>query len=173
MSNTAGSIPGLLHDLLDKLIFISKVGKDQKINVSTMDIVNSDTYFGKMSRLWNRENKVKTLEFLNNVIQQTIQYIQVYYQTEYISIIINKLSESKIGFQNLLETYKNYPRTVSQLSVFLTNIDLQVEKNKHFLQGHLNRRAKEKQLEESTLNNSIVTNTVTIPVPSTQVMKKL
>lgn len=158
MSASISSIPAPLHELLEKLKFISMIGKNKKMNISSMDTIEGNTRWGALIRFVKREDKSKTMKFLDEVIQETIQAIQLYQSTEYIKILIPEFANARFGFQNLMETYRDFPKTVSQIHVYLTNIDLQLEKNKQYL--------KTPNIPSSSTNNSTNTSNSTTSAPS-------
>ena len=133
---STNSIPLTLNDLLVKLKIISMIERGQKINMSTMTFIDSSSWIGALQRSIYGEGRKSLMIHLNQIIQQAIGTINEYQDTEFCSIIVNHLSQAKIGIRNLSVTYQGDPSVVAQLDVCISNIDLQLEKNKNLLEGH-------------------------------------
>lgn len=73
---------------------------------------------------------------LNQIVQQAINAINEYQNTEFCALVVNHLAQAKIGIQNLTTTYQSDPNVVAQIEVCVANIDLQLEKNRGLLEGH-------------------------------------
>lgn len=133
---STNSIPLTLNDLLVKLKIISMIERGQKINMATMTFIDSSSWLGALKRGIYGEGRKSLMIHLNQIVQQAIGTINEYQNTEFCPIIINHLSGAKIGIRNLEITYQSDPSVVAQLDVCISNIDLQLEKNKHLLEGH-------------------------------------
>jgi hypothetical protein len=121
------SIPSSLKNLLSKLEFLSMIDRGKKPCFSDMTFVSSSSWYGSWKRMLNGENRKNLLFELDQIIDQCILAIQEYTNTPYISIIIETLSKSKLGLENLILTYSDHPITVSKLRVHILNIDLLVK----------------------------------------------
>jgi hypothetical protein len=77
------------------------------------------------------------LLYVNQTIEQTVEFIEDYKDTEFFSIIIEKLANARIGIANLAITYtkENQPSVVSRINVILSNVDLTLKKYKNVLEG--------------------------------------
>jgi hypothetical protein len=135
-NNVTNSIPATLNDLLVKLKILSMVERGKKINMWSMTFVDSNSWFGSFNRSMYGEGRKSLMIHLNQIIQQAINAINEYQNTEFCKIIVNHLAEAKVGIQTLTTTYQSDPSIVAQLEVCMSNIDLQLEKNRHFLIGH-------------------------------------
>lgn len=136
--NTTNSIPSTLNDLLVKLNVLSRIERGNKINMGTLSFTDSNSWWGSIQRSLNGEGRKSLMVHLNQIIQSAICAIAEYQKTEFCRIIVNCLAEAKIGIQNLIITYQSDPYIVAQIHVCLSNIDLQLEKNRHLLGGHEN-----------------------------------
>ena len=132
---STNSIPHTLNDLLVKLKIISMIERGQKINMSTMTFVDASSWVGALHRSFSGEGRKSLMVHLNQIVQQAILTITEYQNTVFCGIIVNHLSQAKIGIRNLCITYQFDPSIVAQLEVCISNIDLQLEKNKHLLEG--------------------------------------
>lgn len=133
---STNSIPITLNDLLVKLKIISMIERNQKINMSSMTFIDSGSWFGAFQRSLYGEGRKSLMVHLNQIIQQAMGAINEYQNTEFCGIIVNHLAQAKIGIRNLEITYQTDPSVVAQLDVCISNIDLQLEKNKRLLEGH-------------------------------------
>ncbi|MCP6725950.1 hypothetical protein NL526_28225, partial [Klebsiella pneumoniae] len=68
--------------------------------------------------------------YLTSTINQAITAINEYNGTEFKVLIVNHLAGTKPGLNNLLETYGADLSIVSQISVLISNIDIQLDKNR-------------------------------------------
>jgi len=130
------SIPLTLNDLLVKLKILSMIERGNKINMGNMSFVQSSSWTGAWYRSISGEGRKSLMVHLNQIIQQAINAISEYKNTEFCGLIVNHLAQSKIGIQNLSTTYKDDPSIVSQIEIYISNIDLQLEKNRPLLDGH-------------------------------------
>lgn len=140
--NVTNSIPSTLNDLLVKLKILSMIERGKKINMASMTFTDSTSWFGALSRTISGEGRKSFILYLSQTIQQAINAISEYRDTEFARIIVNDLSNAKIGIQNLTTTYHSDPLCIAQLEIYIANIDLQLEKNRDLLEGHqvINRR---------------------------------
>lgn len=130
------SIPIPLNDLLVKLKILSMIERGKKINMGTMTFTDSNSFLGSINRSLTGEGRKGLMIHLNQIIHQTICAINEYHETEFNKIVINHLSKAKVGIQNLITTYQEDPSIVAQIEICIANIDLQLEKNRHLLDGH-------------------------------------
>jgi len=130
------SIPATLNDLLVKLNVLSMIERGKKVNMGSMDFVDSSSWWGALRRSLTGEGRKGLMVHINQIIQQAITAISEYKDTEFCGLIVNNLAQAKIGIQNLSTTYQTDPITVSQIKVCIDNINLQLEKNRSLLDGH-------------------------------------
>lgn len=137
MSNTVtNSIPSTLNDLLVKLKILSMIERGKKINIGTMTFVDSSSWWGSVSRTLSRECRKGLMLHINQIVQQAINSINEYKDTEFCKLVVNSLAQAKIGILNLATTYQDDPNIVAQINICISNIDLQLEKNRVMLEGH-------------------------------------
>jgi len=135
-TNVTNSIPATLNDLLVKLKILSMIERGKKINMGSMTFVDSSSWWGSFSRSLSGEGRKGLMVHLNQIVQQAITAISEYKDTEFCGLIVNNLAQAKIGIQNLSTTYQDDPSIVAQINVCVSNIDLQLEKNRSLLDGH-------------------------------------
>jgi hypothetical protein len=138
MSNVyaTNSIPTTLNDLLVKLKVLSMIERGKKINMRSMTFTDSSSWFGAFCRSFSGEGRNGLMVHLNQIVQQAISAINEYQNTEFCCLVVNHLAQAKIGIQNLITTYQNDPSIVAQLEVCISNINLQLDKNRDLLDGH-------------------------------------
>jgi DNA repair ATPase RecN len=118
-----------IKDVLFKLWFLAKIKPDQKVNVTTMSFVSSNSIWGSIFRSLYGENRMLTLEFIAHVIDLTNEVISRYQNNKRIlDCVLTALHEASEGIRNLLSTYKDDPQMSSKLEVYLEQIK-QMEKD--------------------------------------------
>lgn len=155
--SVTNSIPTTLNDLLVKLKFMSMIERGKKINMGTMTFSESTSWIAAFYRGLSGEGRKGLMIHINQIIQQAISAINEYQDTEFCTLVVNHLAEAKIGIQNLTTTYQRDHVVVAQIDVCVSNIDLQLEKNRSLLLGH--------QHKVSSVTPTIP---ITIPVPNNQ-----
>lgn len=123
------SIPPALRNLLTKLEYISMIERGQKPCFSDMTFVQSNSWFGAWKRLITGENKKNLLFEVEQIIDRTILAIEEYTNKEYIKLLLENLAKAKCGIENLILTYTDHPETISNLRVYIINIDLTLKKH--------------------------------------------
>jgi len=134
--NVTNSIPATLNDLLVKLKILSMIERGKKINMGTMTFTDANSWMGAVGRSMSGEGRKGLMVHLNQIIQQSINAINEYQDTEFCKLVVNHLAQAKVGIQSLTTTYQSDPSIVAQLQVCISNIDLQLEKNRNLLEGH-------------------------------------
>ena len=134
--NVTNSIPATLNDLLVKLKILSMVERGKKINMGTMTFIDASSWLGSISRSMSGEGRKGLMAHLSQIVQQAINAINEYQSTEFCGLIVNHLAEAKVGIISLKTTYQSDPSIVAQLDVCISNIDLQLNKNRNLLEGH-------------------------------------
>ena len=123
------SIPPALRNLLTKLEYISMIERGQKPCFSDMTFVQSNSWIGAWKRLISGENKKNLLFEVEQIIDRTILAIEEYSNKEYVKLLLENLAKAKIGIENLILTYTDHPETISNLRVYIINIDLTLKKH--------------------------------------------
>lgn len=131
---SSNCIPVTLRDLLTKLEFLSMIERGKKPCMGDMVFVDSSSWYGSFYRSFYGESKKSMLLHINQIIDQAIGAIDEYANTEFIEIIVATLSKAKIGIINLITTYQDHPHVISQVNVIISNINLQLERNRRYLQ---------------------------------------
>lgn len=133
---TSNSIPPPLRDLLSKLEFLGMLECGYKPCMNDMTFVSSSSWWGAFKRTMEGENRKSMMLHINNIVDQALEAIREYNGTEFLVLLINTLSRAKMGVVHLLSTYQRHPSVLAQLNVCISNITLQLEKNKKYLMGH-------------------------------------
>jgi hypothetical protein len=138
------SIPPALRNLLTKLEYISMIERGQKPCFSDMTFVQSNSWLGAWKRLIAGENKKNLLFEVEQIIDRTILAIEEYSNKEYVKLLLENLAKAKIGIENLILTYTDHPETISNLRVYIINIDLTLKKHGVSINHYENTKSQEK-----------------------------
>ena len=132
------SIPQPLRELLAKLEFLSMLKQDLKPCMHDFSFVESWSWYGAYKRTFTGENRSDMVIQINEIIEKTIIAMEEYQGTEFLSLILAKLSNAKTGIETLKTTYKNYPKVVADISICVDNINMQLDilKNKIHQDSH-------------------------------------
>lgn len=105
------------------------IERGQKPCFSDMTFVQSNSWLGAWKRLFSGENKKNLLFEVEQIIDRTILAIEEYSNKEYVKLLLENLAKAKIGIENLILTYTDHPETISNLRVYIINIDLTLKKH--------------------------------------------
>lgn len=131
------SIPVGLQSLLAKLDFIGQIRGGSKACMSNMTFVDDDSWIGSFyRRFWVKESRKTVISDIEKIINETIESIKVHKDTVFLKLIINSLSEARIGIDSMKVTYRDDPNIKSRISVQLKNIDIQLEMHRHLIKGY-------------------------------------
>jgi len=136
--STSQSIPATLRDLLGKLEFLSMIERGKKPCMGDMTFVDGNSFWGAIIRAFKGEGSKGMLVHLNQIVEQTVEAIDDYKDTEFLPIIIIAFAKAKIGINNLITTYKEQPMVVSQINVILSNINLQLKNHRQYMEPRKN-----------------------------------
>lgn len=132
-NNLAKSIPITLKDLLVKLHFLAQIDGGYKPNLFNLSLVDGNSWYGAILRFWKGENRKSTIQWLEKLIEETIEAINLYTKSNYLSLLLLRLSEARKGITAMKKTYDSDKHTLSQINVILDNIDIQLLKHQHLL----------------------------------------
>lgn len=129
-------IPAPLSALLTKLGVIAQVDRNDKLNLRTMTFTESTSWLGAINRYFSGDSRKDLVDFLRQTIQEATDAVNEFKNTVYAKIIVDKLTMTKIGIQNLTNTtYRTDPLAVSELQICITNIDLVLDNNRSLITG--------------------------------------
>lgn len=134
--NATNAIPPGLRDLLAKLEFFGMIERGKKPCMNDMTFVDARSWYGVYYRSTAGEGRKNMIFQINAIIDDAIKAIMEYQNTEFLPLIVNALSKASRGLSNLTSTYHKRPDTVIQIQVCLMNINLQLDKYKHLINGH-------------------------------------
>tara|TARA_B100000401_G_scaffold438316_1_gene386378 strand:+ start:5205 stop:5639 length:435 start_codon:yes stop_codon:yes gene_type:complete len=120
------------NEIISKLKFISRIDKGEKINVQGL-FLQEESYLTSISRTILRpESRTKTLSFLQNVINKSIEIIVSYltshdYSQHLIATnLLKDLEESKKGLDNLKTTYSEDVMFCCNMDSLIEMIDIKI-----------------------------------------------
>lgn len=146
------SIPTGLQILLSDLDFLGQISRGQKACVTSRVIVDGSTWVGAFYRAWKGENRINTINKIEQIINQTIDAIDSHKNTEYLEIVVNSFAYARNGVDALGATYENDPDMRARINVQLKNIDLQLNQYRHLIKGYSNDTPK-----STSSNNPLIT----------------
>jgi len=147
--NHNNSIPVGLQDLLTKLDFLAQITRGCKPCMTNMTFVESDSWAGSFyRRYWVKETRKSVISDIEKIVGKTIDSINAHKDTPFLNIIINALSEAKVGIESLRVTYRDDPEIKSRVSVQLKNIDLQLDAHRHLIKGYDKKMEKSNKKED-------------------------
>lgn len=126
----SNSIPIPLKDLLSKLHFLGCIQRGSKINMSDKSFSDASSWFAAIKRSFSGEGRDTMIADINRIIEETIHAIDHYAETDFLPLLIEYLEKAKIGIQNLTATYQDDPNIISQLTVAIENVNIQLKTHK-------------------------------------------
>lgn len=120
------------NDIISKLKFISRIDKGEKINVQGL-FLQEESYLTSISRTVLRpESRTKTLSFLQNVVNNSIEIIVSYFSSSDFSKhliaenLLKDLEQSKKGLENLKTTYSEDVMFCCNMDSLIEMIDIKI-----------------------------------------------
>jgi hypothetical protein len=119
-------------ETISRLKFIGKIQIGDKVNLKSM-YIQPDGLVTQVLRSINQDNRNKTLIFLQDTISKTFEILKCYEKSVknadqiMCSNLILDLKNSKMGINNLKETYTLDIKFVCDLDTLLQTIDAKLE----------------------------------------------
>lgn len=122
------------EQIIADLKFLAKVKPNQKINVSTKQIVSSENYADRIHRTYLQvEGKKTTITFVRDVITAAIDQMfffnnlkhQFYHKLA--DIIREQITLAKVGITGLATTYSENDSISSEMEAIVTSIDAKLQ----------------------------------------------
>jgi len=119
-------------ETMSRLKFIGKIQIGDKVNLKSM-YIQPDGLVTQVLRSINQDNRNKTLIFLQDTISKTFEILKCYEKSVknadqiMCSNLILDLKNSKMGINNLKETYTLDIKFVCDLDTLLQTIDAKLE----------------------------------------------
>jgi hypothetical protein len=112
-----------IEEIVINLKILSQLDKNQKLITRGSYInIESPSLIPEFIRRWNRqENRAETIKKINTIINSAIDLID---NTDNKYDIKQYIIDSKLGIQNLKETYSTCSQTCARLDVILDKINL-------------------------------------------------
>lgn len=107
-----------IKQILSNLSVIGSIQKDQTFSISTMSIVDHNSWFTSAWRYYYGENREKTVDFIINIFHEAFKLCQ----NKPSKLIIEGITNSLVGIINLKETYKkdaNIYLTIGDLIIWI------------------------------------------------------
>ena len=119
-------------ETISRLKFIGKIQIGDKVNLKSM-YIQPDGLVTQLLRSINQDNRSKTLIFLQDTISKTFEILKCYESSAKHSELIMcanltlDLKNSKLGINNLKETYTQDIKFVCDLDTLLQTIDAKLD----------------------------------------------
>jgi len=139
---------------LSALRFLAKIKQGEKINAKDLFVRDNDSVMQRILRTVRNmtayisasdivESKESTLKFIQDTIDDSITLIAVYrqdrdeFKQSIADIIVKNLEASKSGVWDLIKTYKNDRKFISDAEAVLLTLDARVKslKTKGYMKG--------------------------------------
>lgn len=132
-----------VHEVIGKLKFLAKIKLGEKINVKDLFVRDNDSItqrFLRTVRNWTTyfsasdtvESKEATLAFIQDTVNTALTLIAVYqsesdkYKKNLAELITKNLEESKNGIRNLISTYQNDRRFISEAEAVIQTLEVRI-----------------------------------------------
>ena len=134
---------------ISKLNFLSKIRKNEKINVKDLFVRDNDSipqrfirtiknWTDYFSSLNNVESKESTLKFINETITSSLNLIFFYktnendentikFRNDMANLIIKNLNLSIMGINNLIDTYQNDRKFISDAQAVMQTLHIKID----------------------------------------------
>ena len=121
-----------LENIFVSLSVLSKLNVNEKVFINTNNKIAAalDTKYNAILRFISGDNRIKTLNYINTIINDSIDKIYQYeksgdhFEMTLKSQILNSLKKSCIGLENLKLTYENDTYVVSYLESIIERINM-------------------------------------------------
>jgi hypothetical protein len=127
----------LHHTITAGLKFICRIGKNEKINTSTLTIQDNSSWLTGIVRMLTVQNRIKTMYYIKNVIQQSFEVVEMYIKSKddqqlmMAKYILQDIHNCQNGLRNLQDTYNEDRMFACTIESFIQdiNINLLIYKN--------------------------------------------
>lgn len=130
------SIPVSLQDLLSELDFLGQISRGKKPCMNDMTLVDAKSWLGAFKRYLNGESREVAIRETKSIVDRAIDSIQTHTARDLLTLIVNRLARARRGIETMKTTYRYDPKIIAQINVILSNVDLQLQKNRHLIKGY-------------------------------------
>lgn len=110
-------------ELIKTLNSIASIKKDETFSPNINQNISHNTWSGSIWRTYYRESRIKTVKYIQNIFEQTIEIIQTIQNNELKDKLKNSLQEAIVGLENLKLTYINDFETIGIIVTIINNIN--------------------------------------------------
>lgn len=128
---TEKGVPKPLADLRVKLRFLALIPKEAKVNLTDWTFERPSILSGAR-RLWHGEKREQLIPFIESTLLETDEMLHTYSETpDFVNFILCDLKDVKQGIYNLKTTYKDDPRMLANIDVFVDGIEYRIKQYSH------------------------------------------
>lgn len=117
-------VPENLHQLLKKLEFFGSLQPNQKPNVGNFTFSDTLSWSDWCARRVFRETKNGVVRAVENTVNETIEALNTYRQTDFLPLIVSDFRLFQRGIKHLLTTYQNDHGILADIRSILKQIEL-------------------------------------------------
>ena len=125
--NDRNTIPPTLSELLVKLGYLASIPNQKKVCFNDLSYVNAKAWTGAYKRFSEGESRKNMLDQVEQIINKAIEEIDRYTGTQYLQLLVDNLSSTEVGINNLINTYRSDPNVVLRLEVIKTKIGIKLK----------------------------------------------
>lgn len=117
------------RELLSKLKFLSKIQPSEKVSLRDMKMYPDDMITTLLRTVFRDNSRAKTLTFIQDTIDKAFEVINNYRKSDkpsdiiMVKNIIEDIRNSKLGLNNLKETYTDDRKFCCDIDIILECID--------------------------------------------------
>jgi hypothetical protein len=143
-----------VQQVISRLRFMSKINHGEKINVRAMFVRDNDSVWQRILRSIRNystyisssdivESKEATLQFIQETVNDAITLIAMYsrendeFKKKISAILVDNLEKSKVGIRNLIATYQQDRRFISQAEAVIQTLEARIDslRSKGYMKG--------------------------------------
>ncbi len=122
-----------VEDIISRLKFISKIQKNEKVNVKSM-MVQGDTLLARISRTFiNSDNRNNTFNFITNTIKRGFEILTLYgnqhtnFSKTMVDNVLVDIEGCLKGLENLKTTYQDDVMYCCKLETLIQDINARLQ----------------------------------------------
>ena len=149
-----------IDSILLDLKIISQIKENDKL-ITSKDLLEIDnSYFQSIKRYWNNDNRLSTIDYIKNVVNNTLKFTDITFNDSNNNTNIFKENNSHIlqrflvemtnaikGLDNLKLTYNNDTTIISAIDIYKEKLTMRIEAIQNILTINVNKEKVSKNKE--------------------------